>query len=376
MPDGNVRMAVLDDGVHPWVCSLKGRFNINDDLKITDSGDDDVSLYSHGSMCTRIVKRYTDLRGVEVYSIQILHGGTCQGNIERLLQAFKLCASLDIRLVHLSVGTYAFEDFARLEKSVCNFLDSERILVASAGNKGTVTYPAYLPGVFGVQCHPGLVDDKYLYCYDELTRIHFQASAKHKLTVEGERVEIPLSNSYATPVITAKILSYLKDNTNLKKNEIMHRLVEDASIGKPWRNNEAGFYPPVEIPVVLLSGFTASKLSHLLESLMGFMYQDDYNVRVASDLPGIRPWTETVLPKQADLDDFAAWMAWYFSCEIILLGIVSYVPPDKYRNISLWIYGEESVRLLKENIVAEGQVLRVVGISDDEVYENMIGMLT
>lgn len=372
----NIRMAILDDGVHPEACPLMGSFLIEDDLSVVDFGENTVSPYSHGSMCARIIRQYARLEGVEVFSIQILQKDTLRGNIDRLLKAFELCVSMNIRLIHLSVGTYAYEDFAKLEDAVRCLLDSDRFLVAAAGNRGTVTYPAYLPGVIGVKCHPELADDEYIYCYEPFTRIHFQASAKHKLNIDGQETETPISNSYAAPLITAKLLSSLKDNIDLGKKGILHLLMQNAGNHLFAKSSEPKPYPPVEIPVVVLSGFSVRRLSHLVGVLMDCLRQDDYQARAATNLPDSRPWDETVLFESTDIDLFTARMAWYFACEIILLGITSYIPPNKYRNVSLWIYGNESDDLQTVAVEADGQVLQAAGLSDLEIYRFMIDMLT
>lgn len=387
MADRNIRMAILDDGVHPSVCSLAGSFRIGDDLSVADLEDNEVSPDSHGSMCAHIVQRYTQLTGVDVYSIQILQGDTLRGNIKRLLKAFELCLSMDIRLIHLSVGTYAYEDFAGLEEAVRHLLRADRFLVAASGNRGTVTYPAYLPGVIGVKYHPELMDDEYIYCYDSFSRIHFQASSEHKVRLQGQQTETPASNSYAAPLVTAKILSYLKTNADANRDEILRLLMEHAGSQAPSRDSEPSPYPPVEIPVVLLSGFSAEQLAHLLGTLMDGLRREDYDVRAATNLSGNRPWDETALPgfppwdetalsESENLDGFIARMAWYFSCEIILLGITSYLPPDRCRNVSLWIYGDEGDDWQTRAAKADGQVLRAAELPDHEVYQFMMDMLT
>ncbi len=377
MPEKFIRIAILDDGVHPQACPLAGSFLIDDDLKVTTIKKADASPGSHGSMCARIVGRYAGWNDISVFSIQILQGDTRRGNIGRLLSALELCVSLDIRLIHLSVGTYAYEDFARLEKAVGSLLDSGRLMVAAAGNRGTVTYPAYLPGVIGVKCHPGLVDDEYIYCYDSFSRIHFQASAMHRLVIEGQEMETSVSNSYAAPLITAKVLSYLKEYPGLGREEILHMLEEDATGGKLPAYGGVKAYPVVEIPVVVLGGFPAGRLSGLVGFLKGCLQQDDYDVRTATDLPGGRPWEETAMPVSVDLDIFSARMAWYFSCEIILLGVVSYIiPSNRYRNVSLWIYGDRGGECSEGDAVADGQVLQAAGLSDAEIYQSMLALLT
>lgn len=398
MAGRNIRMAILDDGVHPEVCSLAGSFRIEDDLSVAVLEDNAVLPDSHGSMCARIVQRYAELADVDVFSIQILQGDTLRGNIKRLLKAFELCVSMDIRLIHLSVGTYAYEDFARLEEAVRRLLCADRLLVAASGNRGTVTYPAYLPGVIGVKYHPGLTDDEYIYCYDSFSRIHFQASSEHKLNLQGQQTESQLSNSYAAPLITAKILSRLKANADADNDEILRLLIENAGNQPPSQDSEPCPYPPVEIPVVLMSGFSAKRLAHLLGTLMDSLRRDDYDARAATNLSGSRPWDETALPGNqlrneialsglrsgdeavltdaGNLDEFIARMAWYFSCEIILLGITSYLPPDRCRNVSLWIYGDESDDWQTMAAKADGQVLRVAELADHEVYHLMMDMLT
>lgn len=374
MSDKYIRMAILDDGVHPLACRLAGNVRIGDDLSVAVLEEQDVSFHSHGSVCARIVQNYAGLAKVDVFSMQILQEDTLRGNVARLLKALEMCVSMDIRLVHLSVGTYAYEDFAKLEEAVQRLLGSGSILVAAAGNRGTVTYPAYLPGVIGVKYHPELTDDEYIYCYDSLTRIHFQASSNHKLVLDGQEEETPISNSYAAPLVTAKILSYLKADAYLDNKQVLRLLAENAGNQQPFR--ESLLCPPVEIPVVLLSGFSEERLSHLIDMLMGSLRRDDYDVRAATDLPGVRPWDETKLPKEVDLDSFTARMAWYFSCEIILAGVGSYIPPDKYRNISLWIYGDKSDGAKTAAAEADGQVLQSAKLPDSKIYNLMIEMLT
>lgn len=382
-----IRVAILDDGICPEVCPLVGNFRVGDDLAVSIIEEGEISPYSHGSMCARIIQQYVELEGVDVFSIQILQEDNLRGNIERLLKAFEMCISMDIRLIHLSVGTYAFEDFAKLEEAVCYLLNADRFLIAATGNRGTVTYPAYLPGVMGVKYHPELTDDEYVYYYDSFMRIHLQASSKHKLILEGQDTETPITNSYAAPLITAKVLSYLKVDANLDKKEIWRLLIENARNPASYQSSEPCLYPPVEIPVVLLSGFSAGRLSHLMELMMGCLRREEYHARAASNLLGSRPWDETpipenciqdeaILPEPVNLDLFIARMAWYFSCEIILLGITFYISPDRYRNISLWIYGDKSNEIQTASATDDGQVLQAIGIPDDEVYGRMIEMLT
>ncbi len=386
MSDRSIRMAILDDGIHPGACPLAGSFRIEDDMSVSVLPDNAVLPDSHGSTCARIVQLYTELANVDVYSIQILQGDTLRGNVGRLLKAFELCISMDIRLIHLSVGTYAYEDFAKLEEAVKRLLCADRILVAASGNRGTVTYPAYLPGVIGVKYHPELTDDEYIYCYDPFSRIHFQASSEHNLSLQGQQTETAVSNSYAAPLVTAKVLSCLKVNADADRDEILRLLIENAGNQAPSQGSEPRPYPPVEIPVVLLSGFTAKRLARLLGVLMDGLHREDYDARAAANLSGNRPWDETALPgillgnetdksDSNDLDAFIARMAWYFSCEIILVGVTSYLPPDRCGNVSLWIYGEESEEGQITAAEADGQILRAAELPDDKVFQFMIDML-
>ena len=361
MSDKNIRIAILDDGVHPKACPLAGSFLIDNDLSVSSQKENTVSPYSHGSMCARIVQRYTRLDKVDVFSLQILQGNTLRGNIDRLLKSLELCVSMDIRLIHLSVGTYVFEDFAKLEEAVHFLAHSDRFLVAATGNQGTVTYPAYLPGVIGVKCHPKLSGDEYIYSYDSFTKIHFQASARHNLSVDGQEMKTSMSNSYAAPLITAKLLSYLKNNKDLGKNDILCLLMKNAKKNIFAEKSES--YPSVDIPVVVLSGFSTKRLSCIIGHFTNCLRREDYHVRVATNLSGVRPWDETVLPETEDLDLFTARMAWYFSCEIILLGSTSYIAFDNYENVSLWIYGEES-SIVPEVDESERQDIVV---DDDEI---------
>ena len=76
------------------------------------------------------------------------------------------------------------------------------------------------------------------------SRIHFQASSEHKLYLQGQRAETSVSNSYAAPLITAKILSYLKANADADKDEILRLLMEHAG-------NEAPLTRKVNLVLIL-----------------------------------------------------------------------------------------------------------------------------
>lgn len=374
MSNKSIRMAILDDGIHPEACPLERSFLIDDAFHIIATEKSTIEPDSHGSMCARIIRKYADLDKVSVFSIQILQNDTKRGNINSILKAFELCVTLDIRLIHLSVGTYTFEDFAKLEEAVCKLLAANRLLVAAAGNRNTVTYPAFLPGVIGVKCHPRLTNGEYIHCHDPFTRIHFQASAKHRLDFEGNEVETQISNSYAAPVITSRILSYLNTDADLGYNDILRLLKENAAQNTPKNNDEPNPYPPVEIPAVVLSGFSFTRLSRLIKLLVDCLKRDDYHVRSATNLPGIRPWDEVAFQDSNGLDTLIARMAWYFSCEIILLGLQSFVPPG-CSNVSLWIYGDKSDGLLSSDTLINGDVLWAMEQPDIMVYEQMMGVL-
>ena len=97
------------------------------------------------------------------HSIKILNDDTKRGNIRQFIEALRLCEQLEVKIIHLSIGTRSYSDFNLIEKSIEALCDKGTIIIAAACNEGTVAYPACMNGVIGVKCDFSATDQQYLY---------------------------------------------------------------------------------------------------------------------------------------------------------------------------------------------------------------------
>jgi hypothetical protein len=163
----------------------------------------------------------------------------------------------------------------------------------------------------------------------------------------------------------------------LKSEEILQKLIADVSDdGVIEFENKIDFssnesWGDLDIPVVVLSGFEPSSLLHLAKSLRSHLKADDYNVCVALEHPDIASVDMVPIHIELDLVGYVQKMCAYFDCEIVLLGFSPSIPPERYPEASLWIWGME-----QDYEVLEGQVgITVKNESGQEVYEKMLSIL-
>lgn len=214
-----IKAAIIDDGIDVTQFNNVKSWVIKKDLSIEN--EDIISEEdNHACTCLRIIQKYSDVSDVIWHSIKILNDDTKQGNIRQFLEALHLCEQLNVKLIHLSIGTRSYSDFGLIEKSVKALCDKGIIIIAAACNEGTITYPASMNGVIGVKCDYSASDEQYSFNCNSIDNISFSASAKHILRDRG-RLRLSLqSNSYAAPLITSKALSLLDKKPSASFEEV------------------------------------------------------------------------------------------------------------------------------------------------------------
>ena len=222
-----IKAAIIDDGIDATQFNNVKSWVINKDLSI-ESEDIISEEDNHACTCLRIIQKYSDVSDVFWHSIKILNDDTKQGNIRQFIEALNLCEQLNVKLIHLSIGTRSYSDFGLIQKSVKALCEKGIIIIAAACNEGTVTYPASMNGVIGVKCDYSPSDEQYSFIYNSIDNISFSASAKHILRDRGKLRFSLQSNSYAAPLITSKVLSLLTQNPSASFEEVYLYLARHA----------------------------------------------------------------------------------------------------------------------------------------------------
>lgn len=380
MPNRFIEAAIIDDGVHLGSFPQEKKWIVDENL--------DISLYqshiieeNHAAVCMGVMQKYVDMEHVFWHSIKVLKDDTKRGYIGRFLKALELCEELGVKLIHLSIGSTCYEDFRPIQIIVERLLKKGVILVSATSNEGVVTYPAYISNVISVKCDPQLTDDAYTFQHDPIERISFQASSRHQLGLGGQKTVSSVCNSYAAPLITAKVISHLINDPKLNCEKIIPLLIAGATNSNlreacsddkdkiDFPNNAMLDSP--DIPIVVLSGFDSQHLIDLICELSACLKTDDYNVRVALEHPLATYLDMTPVRVSTDIENYVRKMNSYFNCEIILLGFSPPIQPERCRSASLWIWGTEQGYEVPEDQVG----IIVKNESGQALYEKMLSIL-
>ena len=384
-----IKAAIIDDGVQSEVFHLDGNWIFDGD-KIVCCNYSRIILAdgSHANMCMRIIEKYADMDKTLWHSISVLEYDTKRGSIQRLLKALEFCDYLGIKLIHLSIGSTYYEDFDAIKVIVDRLVKKGVILVSATSNNDIVTYPAYLSNVIGVKCDPQLIGDTYIYNNDPIKKINFLASSRHQLNINGSFVDVPRANSYATPLITAKVIAHLTADPELNYENIIPHLISGALNSQDgvscfknkitYTDKNRMLLETPEIPIVVLSGFESEYLLQLIKHLSDRFKGDNYHCRVAVEHPLAERLEMTSAHLTIDLDYYAQKMNAYFCCDIILFGFSALIQPERCQCASLWIWSESAYNFARyeQYVFPENQVGIVVSNeTGSEVYERIISLL-
>lgn len=215
------KIALIDDGINPG-CLPRNLPHTQSPIEhfiehfIAD-GDairpcNPESGLTHGSACYSNFLRHTHAPH-RLISIKVLDSETGTGSKNALVSALKWCSGQGIDLLHMSMGTRQYLDFAHIAEAVEDL--SGTVIVAACSNQNTLTFPACLPGVIGVRhCGIDSLRGRFAWAHSPYDQINAFTC------VEGG------SNSAAAPVVSARVCDYLADGAGLA--EILDRLKEDS----------------------------------------------------------------------------------------------------------------------------------------------------
>ncbi|WP_432664974.1 S8 family serine peptidase [Wukongibacter baidiensis] len=207
-----IHVALIDDGINEKYYNLKPlKYNIEitDDLKIMKRENYNPYKKSHGTVCAAIVEKYC--KKVILSSIKIINNNG-RSNKYKLIKALEWCIEKNIPIINLSIGTVSYNDKREL-KSIVDLAHSKGIIIIAANkNEDIITYPASFHNVIGVRCDTlnNLMEGEFFYNLEPKDTIEITADSTHTLVnYLGEKKKTKKCNSYAAPLITAKIVNLL-----------------------------------------------------------------------------------------------------------------------------------------------------------------------
>lgn len=247
-------IAILDDGVNAesyGMGSIQFDVEVDNELSIVKRTGAGPQAQSHGTTCAAIIKKYA--RDAAIGSIKILNEKTRRGMKDKLIRALHWCAQNGIKLANLSLGTVDYRDFDGIRECVNEAAAKGLIIVAACSNSNAYTLPACLTNAIGVKCKKIYLDDQFGFNPYPFNGIDIFASGRHFLTDAcGNSKRTEPSNSFAAPLITAKIFKLMQEEPFISLYEIRRRLYARAvhlreeefnpyfSMNPDWIRNSSG----------------------------------------------------------------------------------------------------------------------------------------
>lgn len=229
MSSSRVHVAIIDEGVEPTAVSfdLLNHIEITADLKAGKLDTAQVIPNSHGTLCAAIVQSY--FPDAAISSVRILDHS--RGKAEQLYAALKWCLDHQVKVVNISLGSRHFRDRLPMSKIINEMAYRGLIMVCAGQNDGMIAYPAALSNTIGVKSDSGdsLKQGEYLFHDDREDGIDITAYSEHRLNLSsGQRIQCPPFNSFAAPMITAKVCEIISESPACGINEVKIRLRERA----------------------------------------------------------------------------------------------------------------------------------------------------
>jgi hypothetical protein len=250
-----VKVYIIDNGVNLGCFPLP---YIAASLRVRDDGSivprqDELGNVSHGTVCAAVMGRINP--EIELVDIAALDADG-KAYIAKLSAALRWCDEEPARIIHMSLGTLDWRDLRELAEPIEALLEGGAMIIAAFHNTGLKSFPALMPGVFGVRADRGgyMDDGEYTIDLCDGMRAENCLVAHCGAVLElpsGRRVETAGANSYAAPVITAHIAKLLDSNPGLSFNDLLDQLM--------LRSSHHAFEAPKIIPYRMGAGIPGAK---------------------------------------------------------------------------------------------------------------------
>ena len=225
-----VKVAIIDDGVDFNRIGISGiKIDFCEDCKENKcEGNHNEEKLSHGTLCACIIDKYRKLATIEYISLRVLNDEG-SGSVDNLLSAIDWCISNDVDIVNCSLGSVLPEDIKKINKIINQGSPIKPIIVAAQSNQGKYTAPACLSNVVGVKHNYKYVNGIYKFKWYPLDDVEIETSGEHVLEISDVINEKTVaSNSFAAPVVVAKIAEIIYPQGYLSFYDLLKQLAERA----------------------------------------------------------------------------------------------------------------------------------------------------
>lgn len=246
-----MQIAVIDDGIRDdalWARSIRKMIADDDGHVLPDTESTDQ--ITHGTVCAGIIRKY--LPKCPLVSIRVLDSVSKKGNIKKLISALRWCQEHHIKICNLSLGSIDPGDGVLLKEVIVEMVRAGHILIAAMANNEQSVLPADFIGVIRVKADNTLKDGETRVCSGWAFQPDIAASSVQTVQIsETVTCAVKEGNSYAVPVVTARIAKAVEENPNDSVLQILMKLrmsdfpIDVSLIGKnrdlecQWAEREA-----------------------------------------------------------------------------------------------------------------------------------------
>jgi hypothetical protein len=229
-----VRIALIDNGISKAVFS-KLHIAHQIELRTEHTGyDAEYRADSHAAVCATILNKH--IPDVQIVSI-VLRQNKDNVAIDdwSIIQALDMCLTLDVRIVHLSVGTHNTELYQEFGDCLSQ-LEAKGIVTVCAGDpRGIITLPAYVSNCISVMYSPLLRHGDILPLVENIGNIDLLVNHVETVEVDGVTVEVGKSSSHSVSYVCAAVANAYKDKS-LRQSVVKSGFGINYEHGLYWLN--------------------------------------------------------------------------------------------------------------------------------------------
>nr|WP_303183337.1 S8 family serine peptidase [Lachnoclostridium phocaeense] len=267
-------IAIIDDGIDS--AFLPSKIIVE---HINFSYSKKAPRNTHGSLCAQIIHKIESK--VKFVSINVIEDDH-KGNINSLIKALDWCLFHDIDIINMSLGTLNYHEGLTLLKPINKLIKKGVLIVAAYHNSNIVTFPATLPGVFGVRQDRNNFLNEYEHTFTDEKNLNIENTiiAHFDGNEKQSDVYYTITNSLAAPVITGKLAAQKIQNTVFTYEEAKdYLLATQCSYAGRFQVNQIRKYFDVpslsklEIPLIYIS-------YELTNDVTRFLQKNDYHFEI------------------------------------------------------------------------------------------------
>jgi hypothetical protein len=273
-------VAIIDDGIDEITLDYYNSSIMN---FISQSGKispiKKLKGATHGGLCADVF--YETTGRLPDVSICLPRDNTGRCNVNDLALALDWCASNNIDLINLSMGTTRFFDSYILHEAMKHLTNSGTVLVAGANNNALLTYPAVFESCIGVCCDYKLNTNEIAYIDKPFDGINI---ATYPVTLK--RRNINGTNSLSTAYISGIIHNELGSDLSFEKTHNFFRN-KSIKVNDDWKHGylkqQVSRMPDYESIVIVIITQSHKQTIEYITELGKHIIDDEYTCAIFSE---------------------------------------------------------------------------------------------